>query len=255
MLSDAISLPSVLALFDEGRVSVSVVILDACRDNPFVKKSTRSVGATRGLTVVQQSSTVEGSAVLFSTAPGDTAADGDGRNGIFTQALLKYLTTSLKLQDLATRVTGEVKRLTGGKQVPFNSISLSEDFYLVPAALRGPEPLSPAVLNAAALAPAKPLSVKNSGLSPLWKASLGWGSLAAGTLGVGLSSLGYWTVAQARLDYSAATVLSSQVGWDAANVVRGRGNLEFNAGFGLVAAALVAWLTPGALSFFAKVAP
>ena len=115
---DAISLQSILDTFDDARVSTEVVILDACRDNPFEKKMSRSLGGTRGLSVVAKSTEVEGSAVLFATAPGQTAADGSGRNGVFTQALPKYINSDMKLQDLVTKVTGEVKSLTGGKQVP-----------------------------------------------------------------------------------------------------------------------------------------
>lgn len=85
---DAVALQSILDTFSDARVSTNVVILDACRDNPFVKKNSRSLGGTRGLTVVTKSNDVEGSAILFSTAPGETAQDGTGRNGVFTQALL-----------------------------------------------------------------------------------------------------------------------------------------------------------------------
>ena len=130
--NDAISLQSILDGFDEARVSTEVIILDACRDNPFQKKMSRSLGGTRGLSVVAKSTGVEGSAILFATAPGETAADGSGRNGVFTQALLKYIRTDIKLQDLVTKVTADVKSATGGKQVPFNSISLSADLYLAP---------------------------------------------------------------------------------------------------------------------------
>jgi hypothetical protein len=138
VVHDAVSLASVQAAFDTGRAATQIFILDACRDNPFVKKASRSLGGSRGLSVVNKSSVVEGSAVLFATAPGETAADGTGRNGVFTQALLKYLGTDLKLQDVVTKVTGEVKKLTGGAQVPYNSLSLSDDFYMVPASLRKP---------------------------------------------------------------------------------------------------------------------
>jgi hypothetical protein len=138
VVHDAISLGSIQTAFDTGRAVTQIVILDACRDNPFVKKASRSLGGSRGLSVVNKSSEVEGSAVLFATAPGETAADGSGRNGVFTQALLKYLGTDMKLQDVVTKVTGEVKRITGGAQVPYNSLSLSDDFYMVPTSLRKP---------------------------------------------------------------------------------------------------------------------
>jgi uncharacterized caspase-like protein len=74
VINDAVSLPSILQGFDDAHVAVSIVILDACRDNPFLKKTTRSTAASRGLTVVNKPSSVEGSAILFATAPGETAA-------------------------------------------------------------------------------------------------------------------------------------------------------------------------------------
>lgn len=135
--NDAVSLQAILDAFEAANVSTEVIILDACRNNPFAKKSSRDLGGSRGLNVISKPSTVEGSAILFATAPGQTAADGNGRNGIFTAALLKFIRTDLKLQDLVTKVTGEVKLTTGGKQIPYNSISLSDDYYLVPASLRG----------------------------------------------------------------------------------------------------------------------
>jgi hypothetical protein len=152
--NDAISLQSILDTFDDARVSTEVVILDACRDNPFAKKMSRSLGGTRGLSVVAKSAEVEGSAVLFATAPGQTAADGNGRNGVFTQALLKYINSDMKLQDLVTKVTGEVKSLTGGKQVPYNSISLSDDFYMEPASMRAAKSAAAPIAAPVAVAPA-----------------------------------------------------------------------------------------------------
>jgi hypothetical protein len=108
----------VIDTFAETEVRQSVVILDACRDNPFAKKS-RSIGGSRGLAVVPANETAEdGSAVIFATAPNDVAADGDGRNGMFTQALLKYIDTDLDLASLFKKVREDVKAATGGKQNP-----------------------------------------------------------------------------------------------------------------------------------------
>lgn len=136
IVHNAVPLQEILDAFADAQVTTDIVILDACRDNPFQKKNSRSLGTTRGLSVVSRPSQGTGSAVLFATAPGETAADGDGRNGVFTQAFLKYVKSDLPLQLLATKVAGEVKKLTGGAQQPYSSISLSDEYFLVPASMR-----------------------------------------------------------------------------------------------------------------------
>ena len=148
---NGIRLQTVLSSFEDDKASLDIVILDACRDNPFLKKSTRSLGSSRGLATVSKVSAPEGTAVLFATAPGATASDGSGRNGLFTQALLHYLNSNLTLASVATRVTGEVKRLSGGAQVPYSSLSLTDDFYLLPDGRRtASSPETPASAIAAA---------------------------------------------------------------------------------------------------------
>ena len=153
VVQDALSLATVQQTMDDAKVTTDIIILDACRDNPFVKKNSRSLGGTRGLSVVNKSANVEGSAVLFSTAPGDTASDGSGRNGVFTQALLKYIKTDISLQILATRITKDVKTATGGKQSPYSSLSLSDEFFMVPASMRTTAPPPASAAAATMMAP------------------------------------------------------------------------------------------------------
>ncbi len=115
---NAFGVDRVMEVFAQSQVSYSVVILDACRDSPFTGKS-RSIGTSRGLTVVPVDETAEeGSAVIFATAPQSVAADGEGRNGIFTESLLKYLDQGHNLPDLFRLVRDEVKLKTVGKQIP-----------------------------------------------------------------------------------------------------------------------------------------
>jgi hypothetical protein len=128
--NDAISISSITTAIEQARAGVSLLILDACRDNPFAKKMSRSLGGARGLTVVQGGGGTQGSAIMFSTSPGDVALDGSGRNGIFTEAFLKYLDSDLKIEDLFKKVTGEVRDLSAGAQTPWINASLSSDFYL-----------------------------------------------------------------------------------------------------------------------------
>jgi tetratricopeptide (TPR) repeat protein len=101
---------------------VRILIVDACRDNEAIKQlagrlpATRSAAFTRGLARVEAA---DGTLVTFATQPNRVAADGQGRNSPFAQALLKHLTTpGLELRTLMTRVRSDVVNSTGGVQRP-----------------------------------------------------------------------------------------------------------------------------------------
>jgi len=255
VVSDAVSIQTILNAFDEAKVSTNIVILDACRDNPFVKKNSRSLGGTRGLTVVSKSPNVEGSAVLFSTAPGDTAADGTGRNGIFTQALLKYVTTNITLQQLATKVTGEVKRITGGKQTPYSSLSLSDDFYLTPASMRTGAPATVADVPTVAAQPAlvsdntqavkaslvmqkETLTTEKKQIQEkgAWVGWMGIGGWVTAGIGAGLSGFGWYSGDQALKSYKSGTTQSV---WDSSTQQMQTANTLFSVGLGAVGVGVV----------------
>ena len=117
----------VLRTMEDAQVKVSIIVLDACRNNPFAR-SFRS--ASTGLA---QMTAATGSLVAFATAPGSVAADGAGRNGIYT----KYLLESLRQKDtdilkVFQRTRAGVVKETGGKQTPWESTSLIGDFYFQP---------------------------------------------------------------------------------------------------------------------------
>src|SRR3972149_3067070 len=118
-----------LRTMEEAQAKVSIVVLDACRNNPFAR-SFRS--ASRGLA---QMNAASGSLVAFATAPGSVAADGSGRNGIYT----KHLLASLREADsdilkVFQRTRAAVVKETGGKQTPWESTSLIGDFHFRPPA-------------------------------------------------------------------------------------------------------------------------
>lgn len=94
---------------------LSIVILDACRDNPFPKDS-RS-GASRGLGRMQASGDM---IIAFATEPGSTADDGDGEHSPYTEMLLKQLTEVpyLPIYNLLNKVGVEVLKITDNKQSP-----------------------------------------------------------------------------------------------------------------------------------------
>jgi PQQ-dependent catabolism-associated CXXCW motif protein len=126
---DTVDTNRVLAAMDDAGNRVNLVILDACRDNPFAR-SFRS--ASRGLA---QMEAAQGTYIAFATGPGSVAADGSGRNGLYTQHLLQSLRQpDTDIDKVFRRVTADVARATGGKQVPWISSSLTGDFYFRPDA-------------------------------------------------------------------------------------------------------------------------
>jgi PQQ-dependent catabolism-associated CXXCW motif protein len=121
---DTVDANRVLAAMDDAGNRVNLVILDACRDNPFAR-SFRS--AARGLA---QMEAAQGSYIAFATGPGSVALDGDGRNGLYTHHLLQSLKQAdTDIDKVFRRVTADVARATGGKQVPWISSSLTGDFH------------------------------------------------------------------------------------------------------------------------------
>jgi formylglycine-generating enzyme required for sulfatase activity len=150
---EAVSADWVIEQMRYARNRLNIVILDACRNNPFTR-SMRSVD--HGLATMDAPA---GILIAYSTAPGAVAADGSGRNSPYTEAL------SLAMRDLHEPVEQVFKRVrvgvmsaTSGKQVPWESSSLTGDFYFAaPGKAAGATLSAPAVQNApAAIAPAEP---------------------------------------------------------------------------------------------------
>ena len=112
---------------EKAKNPMNIIILDACRNNPF--KGFRSYN--KGFTVIDAPS---GSFIAYATSPNSIAADGYIRNGIYT----KYLLNELKRKDLPIeqvfkRVRISVKNETNKKQIPWESSSLTADFYFNPS--------------------------------------------------------------------------------------------------------------------------
>jgi hypothetical protein len=102
---------------------VNIVILDACRNNPFER---RFRGGSRGLAAIDAA---RGTLIAYATAPGSVAADGDGDNGLYTSELLTALTVpDLTVEEVFKRVRVAVTERTSGAQVPWESSSLTGDF-------------------------------------------------------------------------------------------------------------------------------
>ena len=118
-----------------------LIVLDACRDNPFAKAMTRS-GATRsigrGLARVEPAGET---LVAYAAKGGSVAADGEGRNSPYSTALLAHLEQpGLEVGLMFRKVRDAVLRSTGGRQEPFVYGSLSsKGFYLAARSAPGPE--------------------------------------------------------------------------------------------------------------------
>jgi uncharacterized caspase-like protein len=114
----------VLNYMDDAQNGLNIVILDACRNNPF-SRSFRS--ATDGLAQVDAPT---GTLIAYATAPGRVAADGAGENGLYTSELLRAMRLpGLSATDMFMQVRAEVMKKTGNKQVPWESSSLVGSFY------------------------------------------------------------------------------------------------------------------------------
>jgi uncharacterized caspase-like protein len=132
----------------EGAARVTIVLLDACRDNPFRARLggvTRSSGE-RGLAPLRAAT---GTLIAFATAPGTVAEDGRGRNSPFTAALLKHIEEpGIELRQMMAEVRRDVRTTTGGRQIPWEHSSLEGAFYFRPPAAPTAPAAAPRVVAA-----------------------------------------------------------------------------------------------------------
>lgn len=139
------------SLEDPGRATI--VILDACRDNPLsrsIAARSRSSSVSAGLAAYSTLGT--GTLIAFATAPGKVALDGTGANSPFTQGLVKHLRTpGLEVRAMLTRVRADVMAATGNKQLPWDNSSLMGEVYLASPPVAGASP--PATAPQPQLAP------------------------------------------------------------------------------------------------------
>ncbi len=125
----AVDVQQVLDKMETAKNRINMVILDACRDNPFARSSR---GAGGGLSQVDAPI---GSLIAFATAPGSVASDGRNANGLYTQHLLANIERpGTPIEEVFKRVRLGVRLDSNGTQVPWESTSLEGDFYFFPPA-------------------------------------------------------------------------------------------------------------------------
>jgi hypothetical protein len=177
----ALSAQTVLDLMQGAANKLNLVILDACRDNPFAWSRS---AASRGLSVV--GSQPPGSIIVFATSAGGTAQDGTGRNGLFTQELLKNLETpGLDLDATLNRTAAGVQKASGNRQNP----AIYKQFFgtaFLGSAPSGEQtvPAQPAVVETSALDVAPTMTIQKS------YGSLGVSAAVAGALYLDGAKLG-----------------------------------------------------------------
>jgi hypothetical protein len=130
---ETIGLDSVLENLDAAS-RTNIIILDACRNNPFTKAFSSRNGAGRAFAVqrgLAPSNPGGGTLIAFSTKPGAVALDGNGANSPFTEALARHLRTpGLEVRQMFTRVRADVIAATRGEQYPWDNSGLLSDVYL-----------------------------------------------------------------------------------------------------------------------------
>ena len=141
----SLAVEAVLNAMEDSKAAVNLVLLDACRNNPFARNF-RS--AATGLARVQAPS---GTLIHYATRPGAVADDGSGRHGVYTEALLAHIgERGVPIETALKRVTTRVRDASKGRQEPWMEGSLTGDFYFVvsPGATVNVQPAQPTPANA-----------------------------------------------------------------------------------------------------------
>ena len=127
MRTQTVELNILLVGLTKAQNAMNVIILDACRDNPFGSKVPTE---HKGLS---QFDAPARSLLAYATSPGNTAGDGSGAHGLYTEYLLREIKVpETKIEDVLKRVRLNVRRKSEGQQVPWESTSLEDDFYFLP---------------------------------------------------------------------------------------------------------------------------
>lgn len=123
---DCVDAGRVLSKMETSATKTNLIILDACRNNPFEKSWSRSYKKT-GLAFMDAPT---GSLIAYSTSPGNTASDGNGKNGLYTSFLLNaMINPDLNVLQVFQEVRKNVRESSNNNQVPWESTSLEDDFY------------------------------------------------------------------------------------------------------------------------------
>lgn len=139
--ADCVKIPQVLSAMEKAENGLNIVILDACRNNPFQTIQ----GVSGGLALMDAP---KGSYIAFSTRPGAMSGDGSARNGLYTSKLLKHIRTpGLSLVDMFMNVRNDVMLASNETQEPWDNHALRRHFYFVPKGTELSQPYGTAVVD------------------------------------------------------------------------------------------------------------
>lgn len=141
LIDGSISINDLLRDMQQTRNQQNLIILDACRDNPF--KAIQADDESRGVAMPDDAvrelrqglapvKAPAGTIIAYATAPGGVAKDGKGRNGTYTRYLLEHLTEQRPVEEVFKRVRKDVVRASRGEQIPWEHSSLSRSVYFYP---------------------------------------------------------------------------------------------------------------------------
>jgi len=123
---DCVRVDRVLSHMDASKNKVNLIILDACRNNPFERSWGRDL-AQRGLAVMEAP---KGSLIAYSTSPGNTASDGEGDNGLYTgELIVEIKSINITITQLFQKVRKSVMEKSKDSQMPWESTCLTADYY------------------------------------------------------------------------------------------------------------------------------
>lgn len=135
--AQAVDMDMLLESMTRAHNLMNLIIVDACRDNPFGGDVPLP---QKGLS---QMDAPPGTLLAYATAPGNTAGDGLGANGLYTENMLKEMQApGAKIEDVFKRVRLNVRRQSRGQQIPWESTSLEQDFYFIPPKELRPQSLA-----------------------------------------------------------------------------------------------------------------
>ena len=209
---DSINANVVLEKMQSAGNRVNLVILDACRNNPFAVRSRTAVSGLANM------SAPSGSLVAYATAPGSVASDGSGKNGLYTEHLAKVIRQpGLAVEEVFKQVRAAVRRDSNNQQTPWENTALEGQFYFrapLQVSVPAPQP-EPAPVPVAARPTGADMAAMELAL---------WDSVKAATTAVELQAYlnrfpnGFFAdVARARIAARASTEAKNAVDKQAAS--------------------------------------
>lgn len=160
---EAVDAGFVISQMEAADNRLNIVILDACRNNPYARSFRSTKQGLSGMNAPT------GTLIAYATSPGSVASDGSGVNGLYTQELLAQINKSdLQIESVFKNVRAEVVRKSSGKQTPWESSSLIGDFYFYPENV-SPPPQQDFVVQNENTTELNPVTLANNEINVKWK--------------------------------------------------------------------------------------